>query len=173
MSFWDTSDGETITTDNTDTTFDGGGNFDPIPDGTVLVAAPTEAKWDEYDGEEYINLRWDVLDGEFKGRVIFHKVKVMSDNPKSRDRALRMLATIDANSGGKLLSVQGKPSDVQLASLCDKPMEIRVRIWDIDGKTGNWVEAVGKLGSLSGSSKPVTATAKANDKESFDDEIPF
>ena len=183
MSFWQTSEGDDLSATTPDTTYEtpGGGNFDPIPDGTVLPSAIKEVKWDEYEGDRYISARFDVLDGDFKGRVVFLKIKVYEPSAKKRDRALRLLATIDAITGGRLLKVQGEPSDVDLASMCGKPMDARVRIWDMNGKTGNWIEAVGKLGSLSGpTTKPVTNSAPKQQAQqqapadSFDDDdIPF
>ena len=59
MSFWQTQDGSAV---ELTTTFEsGGGDIKPIPDNTALVGAIEEAKWSEYDGESYINLKWRVM----------------------------------------------------------------------------------------------------------------
>ncbi len=136
MAFWDTNEGDKITKENTSTDYEVSTQMEPIPDGTVLKAIPTEAKWDDYEGDRYISIRWDVIDGEFKSRVIFHKVRVSSNKPKQKDKALRMLAAIDANAGGKLMELEGEPTDQQLSYLCNKPMEIRVRIWEMENDQG-------------------------------------
>ena len=77
MSFWQTQDGSAV---ELTTTFEsGGGDIKPIPDNTALVGAIEEAKWSEYDGESYINLKWRVMrPAEFANRVIFQKVKVLA-----------------------------------------------------------------------------------------------
>jgi hypothetical protein len=120
-----------------------GGSSEPIPEGTKVRAIITEAKWDEYQGERFIKLRWDVVSGEFAKRVIFHKVKVYEPDPKKADKHRLMLAAIDFNCGGKLSKIDGEPSEIDLIKcLSNKPMVIRLGVWTIDGKSGNWLQAV-------------------------------
>lgn len=129
----------------TGTEFDtGGGDMEPIPAKTRLNAMADDAKWDEYDGERYINIRWTVLAPEsYKNRKIFQKIKVLNDDPKKADKAKRMLAAIDANAGGKLVQLDREPTDEDLqVNLLNKPMMIQVMVWEIDDKSGNWVNMV-------------------------------
>lgn len=150
MTFWQTSDNTTVQAAATAEM--GGGNIEPIPSGTQLKACIDEIKWDTYQNDRYISARWTVLDGEFKNRKIFHKIRVEDTDSKKRDKALRMLAAIDTNAGGKLMASQATPDDGALASaLCMRPMAIKVQVWIInddpnDIKKGNWVQAVSPLG---------------------------
>ena len=175
MSFFRLSTGQTAQSDGNFES--GGGNLEPIPEGTKLRTIITEAKWAEYQGDRYINLRHDVADGEFKKRVIFQKLRVEDADVKKRDKALMMLAAIDANCGGKLSQLDGEPSDVDLLkALANKPLLCKVGVWDMDGKTGNWIMAVqSAAGSKPAASKPPAAAKKqepvATDAE--DDVIPF
>lgn len=138
--------------------FEMGGNDEPIPDGTKVRAAITDAGWKEYQGSRYINLRWDVVDGEYKKRVIFQKLKVYEEDAAKADRQRSMLAAIDANCGGKLQAIEGEPSDIELLkALSNHPVIIRLSVWEMDGKTGNWISAV------EGSGKP--ASKKEEKKE--------
>ena len=140
MSFWQKQDGSQI---ESTTTFEaGGGDIQPIPNNTALIGAIEEAKWSEYQGEHYINLKWRVMrPAEYANRVLFQKLKVFS--PKQGDKAKQMLAAIDANAGGKLAKLKDAPEDMDLmTALVGKAMAIKVQIWDIDGKTGNWISAV-------------------------------
>lgn len=159
MSFWDLSDG-----DNASKTGDEyevpGGNLDPIPAGSSVLAIIDEAKWDKKPntGEEFISLRWSVVSpDEYKNRKIFHKCWVTDLDPQAkdeakaiqkRDKARRMLAAIDANAGGKLTAQEGKPSDDSMAlHLCNKPMIITLMEWSMRGNdgsdmSGNWVSRV-------------------------------
>jgi len=140
MSFWQKQDGSQI---ESTTTFEaGGGDIQPIPNNTALIAAIEEAKWAEYEGEHYINLKWRVMrPAEYANRVLFQKLKVFS--PKQGDKAKQMLAAIDANCGGKLAKLKDAPEDMDLmTALVGKPMAVKVQIWDINGKTGNWISAV-------------------------------
>ena len=140
MSFWQKQDGSQI---ESTTTFEaGGGDIQPIPNNTALIAAIEEAKWAEYDGDHYINLKWRIMrPADYANRVIFQKLKVFSE--KQGDKAKQMLAAIDANCGGKLSKLTETPEDMHLmTALVGKPMAVKVQIWDINGKTGNWISAV-------------------------------
>lgn len=118
------------------------GGGEPIPANTVLPAMIDEAGWEEYQGARFIKLRWVVYDGEHKNRKVFQKLHV-TDSAK-RDRAMSMLAAIDANCGGKLMTLETEPTQTDLMSaLLNKPMHIKVDVWETDdGKKGNWVAAV-------------------------------
>jgi len=187
MSFWQLNDGTTV--DNSATSFDaGGGNLDPIPDNTTCIAAIEEAKWDQYEGENFINLKWRVMrPAEYANRVIFQKLKVFGTNkdkdPKATaDKAKRMLAAIDANCGGKLMALGREFEDADLMiALVGKPMAIRVQLWEMNGKSGNWIGAVAPAKGQQAqtqSAKGKTAQPEKNNpvaagSSDFDDDIPF
>ncbi len=198
--FWNTSEGENVAREKNDSFEIEGGNLQPIPDGSSVLAIIEEAKWDAKDGAEYITIKWSVMrPAEFENRKVFQKLWVTDDDPgakdaakaaKKRDKALRMLAAIDTNAGGKLTKVAGKPDDEDLAmALVGKPMVIRVMLWEIEDRQtgemirGNWVSAVspkGKelsVGEVKEAAKP-GAKAPAKSKVSMaaadmEDEIPF
>ena len=49
------------------------------PDNTQCIAAIEEAKWADYQGESYINLKWRVMrPAEYANRVLFQKLKFLS-----------------------------------------------------------------------------------------------
>lgn len=134
----------------------GGGDMTPIPKNTSVLAAPDEAKWDEYDGDRFISIRWAVMaPAEYKNRKIFQKIRVEDSDPKKQEKAKRMLAAIDANAGGKLMAAGEEPTDKSLTvALCNKPMVLKLQVWEIDKeqdgtpipkedrKSGNWISAV-------------------------------
>lgn len=171
MSFFLTSDNKQI---EQQSTFEmGGGDFEPIPNNTQLKVIIEESKWDEYDNEQYISLKWAVIDGEFANRKIFQKLKVNDKDPKKADKAKTMLAAIDANAGGHLMKAGVLPTDMSLSlNLCNKPMAIVVAIWSMekDGETkkGNWVKAVSPLGAQT--AKPVASKPTTPD---FDEDVGF
>lgn len=144
MSFWSLSTGQQAA--SVTSAEMGGGDMEPIPNGTLLRCIITEAKYDDTPNDgRVIKLRWDVIDGEYKKRVVFQKVHVFSADAKKKDKAINMLAAIDTNAGGALMKLGREPSDFDLATnLTNKPMTIRVRIWETEDKTkkGNWVDAV-------------------------------
>lgn len=172
MSFWNLSDNSTIeTTGNFEM---GGGQMEPIPNGTECLAVIDEAKIDSYDGQEYISLRWNILKGEeYKNRKIFHKVKVFDLDPKVSDKAKRMLANIDANAGGKLMASGQAPTPENLMNtLGMKPMIIKLAVWEMerDGekKTGNWVQSVASKDSV-----PQPVQQAPQPSQATDDDVPF
>lgn len=159
MSFWDLSDNSSAA--NTGTEYEvPGGNMEPIPEGSSVLAMADEVKWErKTTGEEYISLRWSIVSpDEYKNRKIFHKLWVTDLDPGAkdeakgiakRDKARKMLAAIDANAGGKLTAKSGKPTDDDLAmALLNKPMIITLMIWAVQDRQsggmieGNWVSAV-------------------------------
>jgi hypothetical protein len=160
MSFWNTSEDEDLSQSSTGEFDGGGGSMDPIPEGSKVLAMPKEAKWDEYEGTEFITIQWQVAKpAEYLNRVIFHKLYVTDDDPKAkdpikkRDKAKRMLAAIDKNAGGKLAKKAARPSDVDLMSaLVGKAMLLKLGVWEMAGqdgtpKAGNWVISVAPKGS--------------------------
>lgn len=166
MSFWNLSDNENAK--EVGSSFEsGGGNMEPIPAGTQVKAAIDEVKWDEYNGDSYISARWNVIDGEFKNRKIFQKIRVNESDSKKADKAKRMLAAIATNAGGGLFKVETQPTDSDLQQhLLHKPMAIMLQVWEIEkedgsGKaSGNWVSAVAPLNAP-------TSSAESDDDDPF------
>jgi hypothetical protein len=146
MSFWTT---EALA--STGTVETGGGDMTPIPAKTQVKAAIDEAKWDAYEGDEYISLRWTVLaPAEFKNRKIFQKIRV--NDPAKAEKAKKMLGAIAVNAGGGLLKTAGEPTDSDLQKhLLNKPMALLLQVWKIkpddggDEITGNWISSVSPL----------------------------
>jgi hypothetical protein len=140
--FWVTSDNKSIIATGEFTS--GGGKIENIPDDTTCLALIDEAGIAEYEGTEYINLRWTVAEPTaYKGRKIFQKVRVYDADVKKADKAKEMLMNIDANCGGKLAESEEAPSDKSMAkALLNKLMLIKVLTWELNGRSGNWVASV-------------------------------
>lgn len=183
MSFWDIPSDEMPTDGNFET---GGGDIEPIPAKTKVLAAPDEAKWDEYQGDRYISLRWAVMQpAEYKNRKIFQKIRVMDSDPKKAQKAKRMLAAIDHNAGGKLVASGQEPDDRLLTTcLVNKPMVLSLQVWELetdDGsmKRGNWVSAVGPRNGAPAKAAEPAPQAPQQPRVSqgggsvYDDDIPF
>ena len=194
MGFWNLSDGEDAAKTGAEYEIPGG-NMDPIPAGSSVLAMIDEAKWDhtQNDAEEYISLRWTVLaPDEFKNRKVFQKLWVTDHDPNAKDhakaiaktdKARKMLAAVDANAGGKLTAKDAKPSSDDLArALQDQPMVITLGVWESNtgGNVGNWVMAVApknkplKIGDKAPAKKSVGNPLDFNRRgPEVDDEIPF
>lgn len=188
MSFWNTSDNQNA--GDTGGEFESGGNMEPIPADTSVLAAPEEAGWDEYEGHSYISIRWTVLaPADYKNRKVFQKLHVngdpsAKDSAKKADKSKRMLAAIDTNAGGQLLASGDAPTDESLSRcLVNKPMMLKLQVWEIDTengkKSGNWVSAVAPKGNAKPAAAPKSAEKPAQNQqpeskaEDFDDDIGF
>ena len=169
MSFWNT-------TEETNGSFEsGGGDIEPIPANTTVLAAPDEAKWDDYNGDFHIAVRWVVLQPkEYANRKIFQKIRVEDQDQKKADKAKRMLAAIDHNAGGKLAASGEKPTDESLTrNLVNKPMMLKLQMWEIESddgtkKRGNWVSAVAPR-----SGNAAAPVAEKPEPDIADGDIPF
>lgn len=187
MSFWDLEDGSSATADAKGDFEAGGGNFAPIPDGSWVHAFVEEAKWQSTkdDDARFISLKWSVEDpDQFHNRKVFQKLFVTDLDPgakdtakakQKRDKARKMLANIDANSGGKLARKSSAPSDDELMiALQGKVMAIRLAVWDMAGNSGNWVSAVSDRRSRPVSIPEVKSAGKSGGfQNDLDDDIPF
>ena len=163
MGFFTLSNNQGVETDGN---FEMGGGA-PIPNNTNCKACIDEIGWDQWEGEEYIKARWTVLDGEYQNRKVFQKIKVNESDVSKRDKAIRMLAAIDANCGGKLMSAGTEPTDEELLALTNRPMVIKVMTWEINGKSGNWIAAVSSLQAQA------AAPVQNGKPEITDEDVPF
>ena len=202
-SFWSTSTGESALEVSDDFEISGGGNSDPIPEGTKVLGMIDKASWkspkDSKDQfietaitvlkpEAYLNkklwFKWWVKDldtsvKDKEGR--FSEAKAVA----KRDKALNNLAKMDRYSGGNLSNLQDYPTDEDLRkAFVNKIMVFGCNTWD-DRETGkpagNWCYYVGpKSDAITEVSKVQVTKAKAISpatssgyNRDLDDEIPF
>ena len=194
--FWGLSDGSSAT--DTDENFElAGGNLEPIPEGSTVIAAVEAAAWkDDKDGNEFLEVKWRVAKPEaFANRVIYQKLWVTDADPRAKDEAAakkkqdnarRLLSRIDAEAGGKLARKSGKPTDDELAvALQNKLMAIKVMVWAMKGNdgsdmSGNWIAAVmskTKPVEITSAAPPKAQAVKVQTSQGFvddlDDDVPF
>lgn len=173
MGFWNLSDGKAV---ESKSEFELGGGFEVIPDGSRVLAAVEECKDDQWEGERFFNLKWRILEGEYKNRIIFQKLKVFSSKEKQRDNAITMLAAIDANAGGKLMASGKEPTDFAIASaLANRPMILLLRVWESEDKqkTGNYVAGVFSRQQTKAAPAPKKSAPSNEPSMGFSDDVPF
>jgi len=183
MSFWKLSTGEDAR--KTDGTFEmGGGDLEPIPNETSVLAVIEEAKWDNKDGNHFVSVRWSVLaPSEYKNRKIFQKLWIKDHDPrakdpvKKKDKAIKMFAAIDKNCGGKVMSSEEEPTDEKLGiNFCGKSMIAVIMQWKMQNEQtgeemkGNWVEKV--TARTNGETVSTTTAPKVKVGKSFTSEPP-
>lgn len=172
MSFWDTTDGTKATGHVEES-----GGFAPLPlaDYPVMLE---DAKVNEYEGRRTVQFKTRIIEGFGKNRVVFLSLKAWDEDGKKRDRALQILAKVYALTNATL--PEDEPDDVSLSQLCDKPLTFKLDVYDINGKTGNWLVNVKEYGAKAdapkatgGKPKAVVASRPAPEMSDQDLDIPF
>ena len=165
MSIWNLSTGENAT-ENTKKDFDSN-NFDPLPHNSFHNAVVSDIKWDEFDGAEYINVSWQIADeGEYKNRKVFHKIKVQEAKSTTRDNAIKMLVALNNIAEADLLSIAAPTGEDLQRELLGTVAMIKVQVWQIADKSGNWVSALGEPGDVP-ETKSEQPTGQAGGKKKF------
>ena len=187
---WGLSSGGTL---QGTSSFDGSGDFEPIPEDTMLHVMIEETKWAEYEGERYPNIKWRVMGtvghnpasgkDPNANRVLFDKVKIFAMKPETADRQRHRFAAIvhNANANALLQKPLEAITDADLMQLSAKSMMIKVGVWEFNDKTGNWVKAVSSPKQNTAPSQPQqpaqpqqqAQAPQMPDFDNFNGDVPF
>ena len=147
-------------------------SFETIPDNTKALAIISSAEWrdaNEFNGR-HISLTWDIVEGEFKGRKVFQKIKLFETDKTKALKAQKMLIAIDANCKGAIVAAGVEPTQQGLQSLLHSPMYIMIKEYEMNGSKGNWVAAVS---ARTTPKEPAVATTPKEPSVAVADEMPF
>lgn len=141
MNFWNN---DVIKQDNNGDFSISNNEFKPIPNNTEAIATITDVTWREFNGEEYIEIKWQIVSpSQYANRLIFQKLKVLDPDSDKSSRAQKMLLAINYNANGNLHELRERPDDMDLKkALQYKLMNIKILVWEFNGKEGNWIGAV-------------------------------
>jgi hypothetical protein len=104
-------------------------DFTPIPVGDYkAVIMDSEVKPTKAGDGQYLNLKVEVIEGEYQGRIIFVILNLWNANPKAVEIANRELATI--------VAAVNKPGAQDSTELHNIPMTIKVGIQPGQGEYG-------------------------------------
>lgn len=161
--------------------------FDPIPEGTECLSTIIEAKWDSFNGSDHqhINLKLQVVDGEYKNRTFYQSLYVDGADPsgqyydaskdeKKKSKARAMMAAVDKNAGGNIFALRRRPTNDELQKyLIAATMIYTLGVYN----NKQFVRGVAPNPNISEPSKQTNNTAKvSNSKPVIDDDkdlIPF
>jgi hypothetical protein len=168
-SFWTVSTGGAATGEVAEN------NFDPLPKGDY-PAMLEEATVKEWEGVQSINLKARVIDGPGKNRVLFLGLKCWDADSKKRDRAINLLVKLFQITKAQMPA--GEPDDAALSKITNKPISLKLDVWEIDGKSGNWLVNASEVGAVVGKAAPAKTAAPAkkpaaSNPGDFEDDIPF
>lgn len=130
-------------------------DFSPIPVGEYVVQiTDSDVKPTKSNNGHRLELTFEVIDGEFKGRKVFEGLNIDNPNPKAVEIAQRDLSAI-CHAVGKL-----QVSDSQ--ELHYKPLVVRVDIEQRDGYSPrNVIKAYKAAAGSQGNAPAATPTAAA------------
>lgn len=104
-------------------------DYSPIPVGDYkAVITESEVKATKAGDGQYLNLKVEVIEGQYAGRIIFVILNLWNANPKAVEIANRELATI--------VSAVGKPGAQDSTELHNIPMTVTVGIQEGQGQYG-------------------------------------
>ena len=129
------------------------GDYTPVPAGDYLavISASEEKPTKDFTGS-YVQMTFEVIEGDFKGRKIFNRLNLQNKNPQAVDIARRELSSICHASG--VLS----PRDS--SELHNRPMIIKVVVKPAEGQYSASNEIKGYKSTTAKTAEPVQATVK-------------
>jgi len=96
-------------------------SFSPIPAGNYTAQViESEIKPTKSGTGQMLTLRWQVLDGEYKNRIVFDRINIVNQNPTAEQIGQRQLSAVCHAAG--VLKLQ------DTAQLHNKPIKIKVKI---------------------------------------------
>ena len=138
------------------------GTFEPLPaDWYRCVITNAEQKPNSKKTGAYLELRIEVIDGQYQGRLVFDRLNLINPNSVAVDIARRSLASI-----AKAINVDPKNS----VDLIDIPLMVKIAVKPADGQYSASNEVKGydsagteaRFGTASASVEPPVAAAAAN-----------
>lgn len=117
-------------------------SFTTIPDGTRARAVIKDYKYaqgtDPNQPQEYYEVTYQLLEGEFKSQQVTQKIKAFELDPKKRDRAINQMIRL-FNLCNYKPKHKGAPTDEDLKPMQNKIIGIEIGQWVMDYRTGNFV----------------------------------
>lgn len=129
-------------------------DFSPIPDGKYSVVVAKADVKESKSGGAYINFGYQVVDGDFKGRIIFDIVNIQHSNPEVVRIGMERLATIAWATGHEKDSVDDTDDLVNKL-----PFEISVKNEEKDGYQNIRVKSIVRVAPIQPKAEVKQATA--------------
>lgn len=114
-------------------------SYDVIPDNTVVNAVIASSEWKETKDKTggYLALKYEIIDGNYKGRLIFENINLQNSNDKAVKIAQETLA--------KICNAIGKVTVQNSEELHNIPMSLKLGV----NPAQNGYEASNKIKSYS------------------------
>jgi hypothetical protein len=148
---------------------------EPIPEGEIVTVILEEAKNDEYNGTETVKLALVIIDGEYKKRKVFPKLKIYDENQDKATLQRQALMWLFRITDTEL--PQGIPTDQDLMGMAmkQKPFKVKLGLWVIDKDDNGEQLAQPKKGNFVRAWLPVDHVEEKKESTGFSEteQIPF
>lgn len=129
-------------------------SYDVIPDNTLANAVITSSEWKETKDKTggYLALKYEIIDGNYKGRIIFENVNLQNSNATAVKIAQETLA--------KICKAIGKEQVQNSEELHNIPMNIKIGVNPAkDGyEPSNKIKSYSKISGSTGTVQPQAET---------------
>lgn len=126
--------------------------FDPVPNGDYRAMIVESAVKDTKDKQgKYIQLNWQILDGDYKGKIVFDRLNVQNPSETAQKIGQEQLSAVCHATGVLKLS-----STAQLHNI---PVMIKVRVKEEKGYDPQ--NEVKKYTAIGGTTAPAAAVPAA------------
>lgn len=119
-------------------------DFTTLPEGTCADAmiksftlVDKENKFSNIN-DRFYEIKWKLVNGDFKGREVSQKIKCFDGKPEQIDRALNMLKLIMQLCDFKP-STNEAPQDIELIPMLNKILSIKIGEWSMPKADGSGV----------------------------------
>jgi hypothetical protein len=187
--FWNSGTGKEITGKAQDAFVQ---DFSILPEGTcadaLIKSFNLVDKENKFSGknDRFYEIKWKLVNGDFKGREVSQKIKCFGEKPEQIDRALNMLKLIMQLCDFRPAN-NNVPQDEDLMPMLNKILSIKVGEWSMpkaDGgfMEGNFVREVHPSGVLAAETgvkaeavhRPTDSALQRNAKmPELDNDLPF
>lgn len=128
-------------------------SFSPIPAGSYIAQViESEIKPTKSGTGQMLTLRWQILDGQYKGRLVFDRLNIVNQNPEAEKIGQRQLSGVCHATGVIKLT--------DSSQLHNKPVKIKVKIRS-DANYGDSNE-VGGYDAVAGGAASIPSAPAAN-----------
>lgn len=151
MSFFQNAQFNAASVDTTDT-------FEPIPEGLyrVLVASAEEKTTANGNGLG-LNVQYEVVEGKYKGRKLFHWINLRNQNKTAEEIGHKELA--------RLCLATNVPQPKATSDFCGKLIQVNVKVGERNGEKRNEIKSI-VIPSATPAAAPVQA-AEPEDKPAW------
>ena len=115
--------------------------------GTRAPCIVEEMKWNEHEGAKTVQIKWKLMDGDFKGRIFFQKIDIYANkfgttepDLKKRFRAANVLQRLFMLLGAQ--PPQQEPTDADFAVMVGQIAGLAIEVYGMNGRKGNWVSEI-------------------------------